>query len=115
MFCKNCGSQLDDRAVICPHCGIPVKDEYYPQPKGDNTLAIVGFILSFFVPLAGLICSIVGLKKCKNENAPNKGLAIAGIIISSISIAIEIIYLLYIFYYVFIWFIVMIAFSAPAV
>ena len=29
MFCKNCGSQIDDKAVICPHCGIPVDDSYF--------------------------------------------------------------------------------------
>jgi formate hydrogenlyase subunit 3/multisubunit Na+/H+ antiporter MnhD subunit len=25
MFCTNCGNQIDDKAVICPKCGVPVK------------------------------------------------------------------------------------------
>ena len=28
MFCTNCGSQLDDRAVICPHCGCATENYY---------------------------------------------------------------------------------------
>lgn len=25
MFCKNCGKEIDDKAAICPHCGVQVK------------------------------------------------------------------------------------------
>lgn len=27
MFCKNCGSKLDDDAVFCPNCGYKVHEE----------------------------------------------------------------------------------------
>ena len=90
MFCKNCGSQIDDKAVICPHCGVAVRGSI-AQSEGGNTMAIVGFILSFFVAIAGLICSIIGYKKSKNEGAPHKGFALAGIIISSVSMALAVI------------------------
>ena len=54
-----------------------------PQATGDsNTIAIVGLILAFLIPLAGLICSIIGLKKAKEMGDKNKGVAIAGIIVS---------------------------------
>ncbi|MDZ4907450.1 zinc-ribbon domain-containing protein, partial [Clostridium perfringens] len=23
MFCKNCGKEIDDKASICVHCGVP--------------------------------------------------------------------------------------------
>ena len=55
-----------------------------------NKLAIAGFILSFCGPLAalvGLILSAIGLKKCK-EGYEQKGLAIAGIIISSLELVV---------------------------
>ena len=26
MFCKKCGKEIDDEAVICPHCGCKAKD-----------------------------------------------------------------------------------------
>lgn len=48
-------------------------------------MATAGFILSFFVPLLGLIFSILGLKKVKETNT-GKGLSTAGIIISSIAL-----------------------------
>ena len=56
------------------------------EKKERNIFAIIGFILSFFIALSGLIFSIVGLKKSKITNS-GKGLSIAGIIISSIIIA----------------------------
>ncbi len=27
MFCRNCGKQIDDKAVVCVHCGVPPKLE----------------------------------------------------------------------------------------
>ena len=59
-----------------------------------NTIALVGFILSLFTALIGLICSIVGLQRAKNYTGPNdesyKGFAIAGIIIGAIEMFIVI-------------------------
>ena len=49
-----------------------------------NVLAVVGLIFAFFIPLVGLICSIIGLSQAKNKSEKGKGLAIAGIIISVI-------------------------------
>ena len=89
MYCKNCGSQIDDKAVVCVNCGVEVK-KAQTETK-TNTIAIVGFVLSFFIALAGLICSIIGLKKVDECNS-GKGLAIAGIIISIVSMVIYIIY-----------------------
>lgn len=48
----------------------------------NNTMSIVGFILSFMMPVVGLILSILGLNKSKELNNKGKGLSIAGIIIS---------------------------------
>lgn len=27
MYCIHCGKQIDDRAYVCPHCGVRVSDE----------------------------------------------------------------------------------------
>lgn len=98
MFCKNCGHQMDDNAKFCPTCGTHVLDDAqaqvdvevvpasnangsaYLQPS--NTLAIVGFVFSFLMPLIGLICSIIAYKNASNYEVQYKGLALAGIIIS---------------------------------
>lgn len=79
-------------------------NEENPQMKGyevhnnesnsNNGLAITGFILSFFIPIAGLIVSIMGLKKSKELNNNGKGFAIAGIIISSIFLGLSLIFTL---------------------
>ncbi len=50
----------------------------------NNTMSIVGFILSFMMPVVGLILSIIGLNKSKELNNKGKGLSIAGIIISAL-------------------------------
>ena len=102
MFCKNCGKEVTEDATFCPNCGTALDKEvpnapiydapvnnYAPQPapKKDtsNNIAVLGFVLSFFVALAGLICSIMGYNKAKNEGLDNKGLALAGIIISIVN------------------------------
>ena len=94
MYCRNCGEQIDDQAVICPHCGVPTHHMNQQTGSKTNTLAVVGFILSFFVALAGLICSIIGRKQCLERNEGGAGLALAGIIISAISIGISVIYII---------------------
>lgn len=93
MFCKNCGSQIDDKAVVCPHCGVATNNydtNYTPKSDKTNVMAIVGFILSFFIAIAGLICSIIGYKKAAELDGKGKGLALAGIIISAVWIGIVI-------------------------
>ena len=72
-----------------------------PAQSQTNTLAIVGFVLSFFIALAGLICSIIGYRKSVNEGLGQRGLAIAGIIISAVSRACALIYVITIFAVIF--------------
>lgn len=57
-------------------------------PK-TNTLAIWGFILSFLVPLAGLILAVVAKKHIKKSGESGSGLATAGIIISIAMIVVQ--------------------------
>lgn len=59
MFCKNCGKEIDERAYVCPHCGVKVKDEESERraanAAADNGSKTGWGILSFFIPLVGLI------------------------------------------------------------
>ncbi len=34
MYCQNCGQEIDDKAVICVHCGVATGK---PVPTADNT------------------------------------------------------------------------------
>ncbi len=45
-------------------------------------MAIAGFVLSFFVPILGIIFSAVGMGQTKNAAMKGRGLAIAGLTIS---------------------------------
>ncbi len=53
-FCSNCGKEVSDQAVVCPHCGCAVQggDSVDIPSTGLN-------ILSFFFPLVGLILYLV--------------------------------------------------------
>lgn len=91
MYCKNCGENIDDRAVVCPHCGVPTESTASRTVATNysdkyNTMSIVGFVLAFFFALVGLICSIIGRKQCKETGEKGMGLATAGIIISIIGL-----------------------------
>ena len=80
-FCTNCGNELDDRAIMCPKCGIALTQTVANSGQTQsNGMAIAGFVLSFFIPLLGLIFSILGLKRSKETNT-GKGLSTAGITI----------------------------------
>lgn len=65
-----------------------------PPPTESNGMAVAGFICSFFVPLLGLIFSIIGMNKAKNLAGKGHGWALAGIIISCVGILGKIIYFL---------------------
>lgn len=62
-------------------------DPYGEPPHRGNGMAVAGFVLSFFGGLLGLIFSIIGLKRSKEPGRGRKGLAIAGIVISIVSMA----------------------------
>ncbi len=88
-FCTHCGNELAEEAVVCPKCGCAVDSSFNKPATSNNgsysTLSIVGFVLSFFAPLIGLIVSIMAFNAAKNENdEKSKGFAKAGIIISSV-------------------------------
>jgi type II secretory pathway pseudopilin PulG len=57
---------------------------FSPANQKTNTLAIVGLIFSFLAPLIGLILSIIALSDIKKKHEGGRGLAIAGIVISTI-------------------------------
>ena len=51
MFCKNCGKELNDEAVICTDCGVPTEKFMQEEIPQKNGMAIAGFVCSF-LPIA---------------------------------------------------------------
>lgn len=55
---------------------------YPPKPAQWNGLCIAGFVCSFFIPVVGLILSIIALTQINRTGGKSRGMAIAGIVIS---------------------------------
>ncbi|MDE5943151.1 MAG: hypothetical protein K2H30_02970 [Clostridia bacterium] len=98
-YCKSCGKELADEAIICTGCGCAT-DGFYSKPNKvsvQNTgelslMALLGFIFSFLSCLVGLILSCIAYKTAVNENdEKSKNFAKAGIIISAVFIALAIV------------------------
>ena len=68
-FCRNCGQQIDDRAAVCPHCG--VAQENKPQ-VGDNG-GVGGGVLGCCIPIVGLVLFLVW-KDTKPKTAKAAGI-----------------------------------------
>ena len=87
MFCKNCGKEINDNAVICPVCGVATDkfaENTVASQKTTNGMAVAGFICSFFIPLLGWIFCGIGLQRAAQIKGKGKGLSIAGIIIATL-------------------------------
>lgn len=66
-YCKNCGSQIDDRAVICPRCGVSLENK--PVDNGGFGWGVLGCCL----PVVGLILFLVW-KDTKPKSAKAAGI-----------------------------------------
>lgn len=61
MYCRNCGTKLEDKDTHCPNCGEPVetKPTFVEVRRRDDEVEDVGsfgwVVLGFFIPLAGFI------------------------------------------------------------
>lgn len=89
-YCIRCGSTILDEAVICPYCGCAQGTQ---KREGTNGMAIAGFVCSFLIPLLGLIFGGIGLKTANNIGN-GRGLSIAAIVISILSISVYFIIIL---------------------
>lgn len=73
---------LDNQQTYYNNQPINQQSQENNQPQKTNSMCVVGFVLSFFFSLIGMIVSCVGLSQVKkNPNEKGKGLAVAGIII----------------------------------
>ena len=91
-FCSNCGNELDEKAYICPKCGVKVNKN---QVSNNNDSGSIGYgILGFFLPLVGLILYLCW----KNESPKNAKTVGKGALIGLILFLIIFIISFYIFF-----------------
>lgn len=101
MFCSKCGTQIAQGAAFCPNCGTPagtqVSGAYvappvqpmaqqpaqgYSQNYGGYApptagIAIAALVLTFFVPLIGLILGYAARKEIAQANGAKGGRGLA--------------------------------------
>ncbi len=54
-YCKNCGQSIDDKAVICPHCGVAQENKPAVVDNGGFLWGLLGCC----IPIVGLILYLV--------------------------------------------------------
>jgi uncharacterized membrane protein len=72
-------------------------DNQNPTTNKTNTLAIVSLVLAFVMPLIGLVVAIVSLVQIKKTQEKGRGLAMAGLIISTIFTLLGFVFIISIF------------------
>ena len=116
MFCKNCGSQIDDSVEFCPVCGakveaapagttVVVQEEAKESGKSVLTWGIVAAVLCE-TGLLGLIFAIIAKSKVKKHlraGYPLNGQAKAGKICANIALPVSIVMMVIILAYIFIF------------
>jgi len=100
MFCSHCGKEIDDRAVVCVHCGVPTvnmtnmpnntvnsnaqSQEVYE--KKSNPCAVTGFVLAIVGAVLGMFFYIPFISYASGALALFMALAfmlvIAGLVLS---------------------------------
>lgn len=65
-FCRKCGKEIDNEAVICPHCGVPQQNAQQEAKPVDNRKATpIEMIGAILIPILGVILGIVYLVQGK--------------------------------------------------
>ncbi len=90
MFCRVCGKEINDQAVICPNCGCATGNNMPNQIANNGN---IGWgILGFFIPLIGLILYLVWKDtRPKDSSYAGKGALISVIINVALTVIIYII------------------------
>ena len=64
MFCKQCGSEIPDNAVVCVKCGVGT-DNFEKKSEVSNGVLTAGYVLAALMPLIGGIIGIYVMVKGK--------------------------------------------------
>ncbi len=70
-YCRYCGKEIHEDAVVCPHCWTRLKDEspdiFQPASERKDPHAFGWGILGFCVPIAGLVLYLVWANERPDE------------------------------------------------
>ena len=57
MYCRNCGKEVNENAVVCIHCGCSIEQKKL-QTKNVESKKTLGVVLGLFLGLIGLIIGV---------------------------------------------------------
>lgn len=96
MFCKKCGKEIENDAVVCVNCGCVVDEKRYDaRTKYNQSKTWVGVLFGLFLGLIGLI---IGLCIYPDDTLSRKTFIKSWLITFFVCLAIEIV--CYIVYFV---------------
>lgn len=79
-YCSNCGNKLDEKAYVCPKCGVIVNNDINNVNSNVDKGGIGWSFLGFFFPIVGLVLYLVW----KNEKPKSAKASLKGFLISVI-------------------------------
>lgn len=95
MYCRNCGSKIDDNSAYCTRCGARIDDIVHPNDSDEGS-SVWFAVLGFFIPIVGFILFLVYEgKKPKRAKAAGKGALIGFITKIALSIILTILYVIF--------------------
>ena len=68
MYCRKCGKEIDDQAIVCIGCGCAVQ-ETKKDTEQDTSKTGIGILMGFFLGIIGLI---IGLCLYKEDTVARK-------------------------------------------
>ena len=55
MYCKKCGHELIDEAVVCTNCGCATNEAAFKEATGEDKAKAGLIVLSILLPIVGVI------------------------------------------------------------
>lgn len=70
MYCRNCGEEVNDNAVVCVHCGVATGINPMAKVGGGGlgmAHLVLGYLASVFIPIIGLVVGLASLRKDRDH------------------------------------------------
>jgi hypothetical protein len=81
MNCRQCGTEIADKALICYRCGTATTDPVYQPPSSSRPWSRVSFIVTFAALVLLAIVAVVLARSSPNGTPPMVTYVVAGVAI----------------------------------
>jgi uncharacterized membrane protein len=81
MNCRQCGTEIADKALICYKCGTATTDPVYQPPSSSRPRSRVSFVVTFAALILLAIVAVVLARSSPNGAPPMVTYVVAGVAI----------------------------------